>query len=338
MANYNTIEDLVDDVLFRSGERESAASSSGSDYYGSIVKYLNRAYQMLWNGGGELLPSISEKWWWLQSYGEGTLTLLPVFDNNTVQVTNNSATINFSSAPQRNASNIAVQGWHFKVNDHADVFRITAHTSGNTNATIDSVYTGDDDTAADFKAFKIDYTLASDVSDLTDAFRAYQSGFTGNRVEKVSASALKSRWPLEQIGPGVPQNFALIAQQSNVWTVRFSHYGGQADTELIRLDYDYTAQPSDLTDAATQPAIPRAYRKLLADIALYFVQQDKEDTRAQETLALARSGLQAMAAENRRRNTLTSGAYGRVHARQASRNRRLKGPLRTESGLIISTF
>lgn len=336
MANYTTIEDLVDDVLFRAGENGNAASLAGSDYYNAIVKYLNRAYQSIWNGGGELLPDISEQWWWLQAYGSGVLTLLPVFDDNTVQVSNNSTTITFSSAPQRSSSNISVQGWHFKVDDHADVFRITSHTSGATSATLDSVYTGDNDTAASFRAFKIDYTLASDVAEINGPFRAYQSGFTGNRVEKIGPRELNDRWPMEQISSGVPQNYALIAQQSGLWTVRFSHYGGNSDTELIRLDYDYTAQPSDLTDAATAPAIPREYRKILADWALYFVYQDKEDSRADAALALAQSGLRAMAIENRRRNTRTSRAYGRIFPRASDRSK-LKGPLRTESGLILST-
>jgi hypothetical protein len=82
--------------------------------------------------------------------------------------------------------------------------------------------------------------------------------------------------------------------------------------------------------------MPPGWRKILADIALYFVLSDKEDSRAPDALNMGRAGLAAMAAENRRRNTRTSGAYGRIHPRQSARSR-IKGPLRTESGLILSS-
>lgn len=336
MANYSTIADLVDDVLFRAGENAAASTSSGSDYYTAILRYLNRAYQSIWYGGGELLPDVSEQWWWLQAYNSGTLTLLPVFDDGTVLVTNNNTAITFSSAPQRNSSNISVQGYHFKVDDHPDVFYISSHTSGATGATLDSAYTGETDTAATFRAFKLDYSLATSVLDIMGPMRAYQSGYTGNHIEIVGPNELREKWPLEQATSGVPQNFSLIAQQSGIKTVRFSHYGGQADTELIRLDYDYTAQPADLTDASVEPALPVGYRKLLADWALYFVFQDKEDSRAADALRLATLGLRSMAEDNRRRNTRASGSYGRIHPRLQDRSK-LKGPLRTSSGLIISS-
>ena len=335
MANYTTVADLVDDVLFRAGEIKTAASDSGSDYYTAVLRYLNRAYQAIWTGGGELLPDISEQWWWLKKYGNGVLTLLPVFDNGTVTVTNNDANINFSGIPTRSSSNISLEDWHFKVDNHADVFRIDNHTIAGTPAFLDSVYTGESDTAASFRAFKIDYALASDVMELDSPMFAFQGGLKGNRIEILAEETLREKWPMEQINPGCPHNFSLIALNAALRTVRFSHYGGTSDTELIRIDYSYLARPSDLTDAATEPAMPREHRKLLADWALVFVLQDKEDSRVAETVELASRGLKAMALENQRRGPRQSGAFGRIHTRQSQRAR-IKGPLRTSSGLIIA--
>lgn len=334
MANYTFLSDLIDDVLFRAGENEQAATTAGSDYYNAIIRYLNRAYQAVCVGGGELLPDVSEQWWWLKQYGNGVLTLLPVFDNGTAALTNGSATITFSSAPQRSSSNISVQDYHFKADNHPDVFRITAHTVGNTGATIDSIYTGPTDTAAAFRAFKLDYTLASNVMELDSPMYAFQGGLRGNRIELAAEEVLREKWPLEQAQVGVPQNFSLIAISSGSRIVRFSHYGGAADTELMRIDYSYLARPADLTDAASEPAMPREFRKLLADWALFYVFQDKEDSRAQDAYTLAAGGLRSMAAENQRRAKRQSRSFGRIHPRQVDRAR-IKGPLRTTSGLII---
>lgn len=334
MANYTYVSDLVDDVLFRAGENENAATTSGSDYYNAVLRYLNRAYQAIWTGGGELLPDISEQWWWLKKYGSGVITLLPVFDTGTVNVANNSSSINFSTVPQRSGSNIQVQNYHLKIDNHPDVFRLQIHVTGNTTATLDSSYTGPTDPAASFRCYKLDYTLATDVLELDSPMFAYQSHASGNRIELMAEDYMRDKWPIEQAQVGVPQNFALIGQSSGARRVRFSHYGGTSDTELIRIDYNYLARPADLTDITAEPDMPREWRKLLADWALLFVLQDKEDDKQQDVLTLAAGGLRAMAMDNQRRAKRQSRAFGRLYPRPQSREAR-KGPLRTSSGLII---
>lgn len=337
MANYTTSADLLDDILFRAGE----PTDTSSDYYAAAIRYLNRAYQGIWRGGGELLPDVYEHWWWMQQYENGVLTLLPVFDDGTVIVTNGNATITFSSAPQRNSANISVEGWHFKADTHADVFIITTHTSGATSATLDSIYTGSTNTTAAFKAFRIDYQLASNVLELKSPMRAYQGSVSGNQIEMVPDDILRSKWPLEQIGSGVPVNYARIARAAApltstplLHTVRFSHYGGTADTELMRIDYDFIASQTDLADDTAEPSVPREYRKILADWALFFLLQDKEDTKAPQAFQLAAAGLRQMALENRCAQ-VKQGTRGRIYPRQSDRNRS-KGPLRTETGLLIT--
>lgn len=319
MANLTTSADILDDALSRAGEATDGTSDLNSD----AIVFLNRAYQGIWSGGAELEPSINETWWWLRKDTQGVLTLNPVITTDTVSVSNNSTTITFSSAP---AASMA--GRHFKVDDHADVFIILSHTGGNANATLESVYTGDDDTAASYKVFQLDYSLASDVLHLVSPMTAFQDN--RYKIFGIDLEVLSDKWPLNEASHGVPTNFSMIGQRK----VRFSHYGGQSSTELIKINYEYLYEPSDLADDATEPIVPRQYRKILSDWTLAFLLDKKEDTRAAGAVEAARRGLVAMAKENRNQMVRMSRLMGKIQPRYGQTDR-FERPLRTESGLII---
>jgi len=67
---------------------------------------------------------------------------------------------------------------------------------------------------------------------------------------------------------------------------------------------------------------------------LYFLHTDKNDNRADGVGMLARSGLRAMARENRQRKTAVSRLMGKILPRQTELPQNV-APLRTEAGLII---
>jgi hypothetical protein len=321
VANYTTSQDLVNDILTRGHELADGTSDFDSD----VVTYLNRAYLGLLRGGSELDPEVDEEWWWLRADDQGVLTLNPVEDTGTVSVTNNSTLITFSSAPTP-----SVAGRHFKVDDHADVFIISSHTASTTSATLESVYTGTTDTAASFRAMQLDYDLASDVMSLSSSMTSYQDGRMS--INGINLEVLNGRWPKNEIGSGVPHNFAMIGDQK----VRFSHYGGTSSTDLIKIDYEYLKLPSDLADDTATPIVPREYRYILADWALSFLYSAKDDAKAGDAAALAQRGLRAMAKQNRRRMVKQSGgAYAKIQPRLGQVQRMMR-PLRTESGLIIT--
>ena len=50
--NYTSSLDLKNDVLFRTGE----ATDGTSDFDAAALQYLNRAWQIVWEGGHELDP------------------------------------------------------------------------------------------------------------------------------------------------------------------------------------------------------------------------------------------------------------------------------------------
>jgi len=321
MANYTTSQDLVNDVLTRGHE----LSDGTSDFDTDVVTYLNRAQLGIIRGGAELDPEVDEAWWWLRADDQAVLTLNPYITTGTINVTNNSATATLSATQAT-----SMTGRHFKVDDHADVFIVSAHTGGSDTVTLESVYTGDTDTTANYKFFQLDYTLATDLLYMSQPMTPFQDG--GNQIIGIDLAELTRKWPRQTAGSGVPKNFAMINDQA----VRFSHYGGTSATDLIKIDYEYMKLPSDLADDSTVPTIPREYLPILADWALAFLYAAKDDAKAGDVAALAQRGLRAMAKENRRRMVRQGGgAFGKIQPRMNQVHKMLR-PLRTESGLIIS--
>jgi hypothetical protein len=101
---YVTGEDLVDDVLFRGGE----PTDGTSDFEAKVLDYLNQVYVEIVAGGLRFAPNVPRQdWSWL--YAEATLTLQTVISTGTVNVTKNSVSGVFSSAPTASAA-----GWHIR--------------------------------------------------------------------------------------------------------------------------------------------------------------------------------------------------------------------------------
>lgn len=301
----------MNDILFRVGE----PTDGTSDYNAAALRYLNRAYQAVWMGGSEFAPEINETWWWLKAHA--SLTLQPIIDAGTIDVTNDSTSITFSSAP---SSSLA--GWHIKVDDHADVFKIASHTGGAAGATLDLAYTGETDSAADYEAFKLDYDLAGDILHLIAPMQTYQR----RQIELVSQEEFEESWPLDEIKEGTPTKFMMVDEN----TVRFNAKGQDESDELVRVDYSYLQEPSDLIDDASDtPLVPRQYRRVLADIAVFFLHIDKADSRADTVGLMAQKILRAMAKENRMR------WFRQAGNRRLLVSRRHRRQLRTDGEGII---
>lgn len=295
MANLRYSSDILADALFRAGE----LTDGTSDFNSQALVYLNRAYRSIWQGGGEFDPQINEVWWWLKS--EGSIILQTTIDTGTVNVSNNSTSVTFSSAPSN-----SVAGRFFKVDDHEDVFKIDTHSAGTDTATLDTVYTGDTDTAASYKLMQLEYDLADDVWKLVAPMRAYKDARFN--VWGTSLIWMENQYPLSRVKTGVPEYFAPVDTN----TVRFNRYGGD---DLIRLDYDYLIRPDDLTDSdSEEPLVPLEYRHVLSDAVTYFLLRDKDDDKANSMVNQVRSGIKSMTRENRNRWALM-GEPGQIIAR-----------------------
>lgn len=318
MANNQYSSDLINDALFKVGE----PVDDTSDFQDAAVRYLNKGYQAIQTGGGEFAQDNNVIWWWLKA--ESTLTLQTKITTGTVLVTQNSASITFSSAP---ASSVA--GWHFKVDTHSDVFVISTHTAGSTSASLDSVYTDTTTAAAAYKLYKLDYDLASDVQYLISPLRTYQQ--SRYKINVVSMKDMEEQFPLSTVQEAVPRISAMVDED----TIRFSGF----PTQLTRVDYDYYKfDTTALTDSGSQePLVPRTYRRVLSLMTAFWLGQDKNDDRALAYASEARSLINAMAKENRLR-WMRSGRLAQIFPRYNPRGRRARGPLRTESGHIVGWY
>jgi hypothetical protein len=304
MANLRFTSDIVDDVLFRGGE----TTDGSSDFEDAALGYINRAYRGIWMGGGELDPTTNERWLWLKKDPPGVLILNPRIDVGTVIVTNNNATVTFSSAPAA-----SVSGYFLQTEDDDAVFRVIAHIGGEATATLDSVYTGETGTHA-YRLMKLEYELAADALQIIAPMRV--AGEWADDIDGIELSVLDRDYPLSMTRGGTPDKFAMVTETK----VRFNAYGGEESDELIRVEYDYLQRPADLTNSGSEePLIPLHYRQVLADYALGLLLTVKDDSRATAILTQAAAGLKAMAIDNKQRQRQISRSSARLYPRPRGR-------------------
>jgi hypothetical protein len=312
VANLTYTSELLDDMLRRAGE----TTTGNSKYEARALIYLNRAYRSLAQGGLEFDNKKVRDWWWL--YTQDNVILQPIRNSGTVSVTQNNATATLSATV---ASDL--DGYFFKVDGHADVFKVSAHTAGSATLTLDSVYTGDTSATATYTLWKVDYDLAADFARLMTPFRRHQS--TADEVFGLDIREFQSQNPISLMGNGAPDRFCFVDHN----TVRFNARG-DADGDYIRLDYFYVKTVTDLTDSASEePLVPSQYRHVLADLGLYFLMLDKESGKAEAILAQAKSGLISMHNEQDSRMP-RMGFPGRIYPR--GKQARYGKQLQTSSG------
>jgi hypothetical protein len=311
---YVTTRDLKNDVLFRASEKQ------GSEYGAPVVDYLNRTYKSLCNGASEFLPEYVEDWWWLR--GSDNLTLEPAINDGTIAVTKDSASVVFSVPPVASAV-----GKRIRIVGHPEIFVVDVHTAGVGAATLDSPYTGATNGAAAYSLMKVMYDVSAEVASLISPMIGYRNN---PKINGMSPERMDSEWPLPDLSTGIPQSFSLEDNR----TVRFSH-GGRTDGFSMRIEYRFRRMVADLTDDVSSiPLVPIEWRHILADMALTHVMLAKNDDRSNAHALSARTGLAGMIKENRRRIAKMGGNAGQIYPRMSEFSR-LRGPLRTESGLII---
>lgn len=320
MSYPKTNAEIVNDALFRAGE----PTDGSSDYEAKALDYLNRVYAEVSAGGSTLDPTINVKWWWLRSTTPAVLILEPVIYGE-ASVTNNNSAIVFSVAPA-----ISLAGRFFRTAGTQDVFRISSHTASDTNAVLDSVYTGPTSAAISYEASKLEYDLPSGVMEIISPIRVYKDG--KREIEGMDLVALERQYPLSNQYVGVPNAFAQIGTRK----VRFSHQGGTLPTDLIRVDFDYLVLPPNVAKDANELLVPEEFRKTLADFVCMMILADKDDTKAGDIGNMAKNGLKGMALEHTNRTTQVSPSYGHIYTRPARHSSR-RYPLRTTGGRIIGS-
>lgn len=315
MAVLETSEQLLQDALFRAGEVPGA-----SEWDAKAIDYLNREYRAVCAGASEFLPEYVADWWWMRA--NGLLTILPTYSLGTITVSQGSPSINFDTAPVD-----SLAGYYISVDVHPDVFVISSHTAGLGPAMLDMGFTGLSGTYA-FRAAKLTYNLGANVSALLSPIKNFREnpGIIGLAPERMDTIYPLSHNSLS----GVPAAFSLENEQ----TIRFSH-GGRTDGMSMRMEYRYRPSVVDLTNSpASIPLVPLQFRHILSDMVLVYLYMDKNDDRMVAIGTSVRSALGGMVKENKRRMVKMDLNVGKIMPR-GNLGRRSRGPLRTESGLII---
>ena len=335
---YQYTPDIVNDVLFRAHE----PTDGTSDYQGSVLDFVNTGYNAISTGTLEHTPDMHLPWWWLWSPMPGVITLQPNLGqrstDGTVSCTQGSTAITFSNVPvDVTGVQVNLTGWYIRFtgsiqqSSSLDVFRILAHTPGQTSATLDSFYTGASNALCKFNTFNLEYSTPADLLYIVAPLRAYQTG--REQVTVVGKYEMERFFPLTQVTFGIPNMACFIAEQK----LRFSHYvGAGTTTSFARVDFDYIRIPPTLTGGANEePLLPLKYRSILADYALQRLYFTKNDDRASPIGDVIKAKAQAIRREHVQRVAKDAGDnYGRVYPRQQDRAS-IRGPWRTESGFII---
>jgi hypothetical protein len=319
MANLRTNADILDYALDNADE----PTDSSSDFYTKAKVHYNRVHREICNGGASLNPELDETWYWMRKASPGVITLQPMLIL-TANVTFNSSAVTLSANLTP-----SIKDWFFSVpGDNGDVYRVAAHTSGTTGVTLDSVYTGTTGVAVEVHAVQLIYDLATDCKEVIGAMRGPREE---DKIEGMDLESLMDEFPLTRITTGVPKAYAIVQSKK----VRFSGYPGDLASDLIRIEYEYMIEPTDLDDDSGEPLVPLEHRQVLADYLTYYIMKDKNDNRMEGQGSLAQAGLIAMAEENRRRLARQgSGKFGQISPRWPKGARR--GLLRTTSGHIIT--
>lgn len=200
-------------------------------------------------------------WFWLRK--RTVLSTVDDITTGTVDVTNNSTSITFSSAPTPDLDNrvFLVTG---NTLDSGAVYRISAHTAGAAAATLDAVYTGATDTTASYHVYGDAISLPTDLKDLLFVKRY---GFL-QPLQIISPEEMQTIKQYD-VSEGKPQVAAVIdfLTTGDPTTARRLVIHPYPD-EIYRLEVDYTQSLNTELSGTTQPLIPDDFRHILVYGAL----------------------------------------------------------------------
>ena len=289
MANNYSTRDILKGVLVNCGERFDGTSP----YNQLALKYINNVYKNLLSGANEFAPELGDAWSWARQ--TSSLVLPGYYNTGSVNMVLNSNAGTFTNPPS-----ISLQGYHLKCTTPIDTwYIITQHTASSSSFTIDCPWV-DASGAYAFVAPKLIYDLGAGILRLVEPFRIYSDRVleyneNSNDMSRIYALSILDFWkkyPLRQIVNDIPSVFMTLTRSESSWKVQFNKYV----TNQIKIDYDWIAIPSELTDASDSiPLVPFEYRDLLeTGAAFYLSQTQNNDARADRFFKLTQAKIQAM--------------------------------------------
>lgn len=350
MANFNTIQDVIEYALFRAGEFTAGSLIDGDFYNGTeggpVLGYINDIMEGLLLGSplglvgddGRQMPGLD--WWWARKHPQGTFNLTTPVTTGTVSVTQGQYALTFSSLIAEGSAIVGefivgeaivggaldLTGYRIRIGTSRFLPRIvSADTSGSvTTATLDQPWPDETVTDGAYTAFKLEYPLPSDF--LRFAGQPTLSGDPWD-FAVLDADTMEQMYPIAWTGAGRPRRAALIAPQ----LIRLSHY----PTALERVEFPYIFLPERFSLTTTDLVLPPHYRRILGVGAAYYICYDKADSKAGDLKGEFAGLYRSMVSEHNRHQRKMSKGFGRINYRQGVTWADRGGIIRTESGLII---
>jgi hypothetical protein len=309
-----TAYSLLRDALFKAGE----PTDGTSEYHDKALDMLNRAQYTACFAGGDLVPGLDENWDWLKKYPPGVFLLKPAHTRSAT-FTQGSAAGTFAVAP----SGSFESGWFIKT-PNGKSYRVITHIAASTAFTLDTEFIEASGTYT-ITVMKFEYYLGDDVMKVVSPMRMH--GFSSEDCKITGSAVDQMTSDYGNVPLGTPEKFSIVEERR----VRMSHCL-PTTSEEVRVEFDYLYLPDDLTDSInSSPVLPAPHRKILSDITAMWLLEMKNDSRAADYKSLAVTGLQNMQLEQKKGRSHLGPNFGRF---LKSRGKK-RGPLRTESGIII---
>jgi len=320
VANFTTVQDIVEDALWLAGE----PSSSTGQYYTRATNLVSAMQQALVTGGAIgniVLPAMD--WWWAKK--RANLTVLPA-QNITGYTAIGSITLTKDSTSATLGAACSVDLDYYRIvldGQREQIPSVASHTAGGTAITLDMAWKPATVVTSNYKLVPLEFALATDFVRFAGPLQVpewpYEIGIT-------DLASLDSAFPLATITAGTPQ---LAAMVGNGTKVHLSHY--YADGKPRVFEYDYVYSPAALTVGGSDPVVPHPHRRILSFGAALQMLFEKNDDKQAAMGIVFQTAWDAME-KVQIKDSARSPDMGRLIPRPTGTS---WGVLRTSSGVII---
>ena len=261
MANFDTFNDVVADVL----ERGDELTTGASDWDAAVRRAVVRAFHFFMN---------SHPFWFTEVTPPGVFLTVAPITNRTLTIatagTGVTGTLSSAVADSMTGRKITPTGKDYSI-------RITAHTAASVTVTLDAA----PETIAAGTActiFQDEYDLVATLGMLVDGLWTGRGEFVPLKSEDFIRQNYvdppNQQWP--------PDCFTRLTKRR----IRLSGY----PDAVHRIEYPYTTIPADPSGSGDL-VIDQNFRWVLADGGLYFLHLFKSDKRAEASRALFEQGI-----------------------------------------------
>src|SRR3990172_8937299 len=270
MSNYQYGQDILQDALFRSGERTDLSGGSASDYLAAAKRYIMRGY---YDTLTEYPFPRSQSTFFFQTVDKIT---------NTLTYTKGSA-----AATLTTGSSTSLVGRKVYIDNEGILYKILAHDPliSTTTITLDAPYTEASGSGA-CTIYQDEYYLASDVLALHRAWDRSNPAFPITIISAAEMAETRSMgigtegFRVQELS--IIEGYEAWRVEATTTTVGFRVKVHPWPAEARTIEYTFTVRPATLTWDSTATTdtpfmIDEEHRHLLADYAVAFILQDKKD-------------------------------------------------------------